>query len=106
MDLSTFIAFVAASVVFIAIPGPNVALICSQSLAHGLRYGLYTVLGVGAGAAVQLFLVVIGTGALLAYLSSWFEWLRWLGVLYLLYLGIKSWRAPPEETEVPPQTLR
>jgi threonine/homoserine/homoserine lactone efflux protein len=106
MDLSTFIAFVVASTVFIAIPGPNVALICSQSLAYGLRYGLLTVAGVGAGAALQLVLVVLGLGALIAFLSTWFEWLRWLGVMYLLYLGIKSWKAPPDADVVRPDALR
>ena len=105
MDFGTFIAFVVASAAFIAIPGPNVALICSDSIAHGLRYGLLTVIGVGIGAALQLFLVVIGTGTLLTYVSDAFEWLRWLGVAYLLYLGIRSWNAVPEARTAAPASL-
>src|SRR5688500_8311647 len=105
MDFATFIAFVVASAAFIAIPGPNVALICSQAIAHGLRYGMLTVIGVGIGAALQLFLVVIGTGTLLTYVSDAFEWLRWIGVAYLLYLGVRSWNAIPETRVEAPATL-
>ena len=105
MDFATFIAFAVASAAFIAIPGPNVALICSDSIAHGLRYGLLTVLGVGIGAALQLFLVVIGTGTLVTYVSDAFEWLRWIGVAYLLYLGVQSWSAVPEPDVQPPAAL-
>ena len=105
MDGAGFIGFLAASIVFIAIPGPNVALICSHSLAHGLRYGLLTVAGISAAMAVQLAIVVLGAGALLS-VAGWFLWVRWLGVAYLLYLGIRSWMAAENMRDSePPETL-
>jgi len=41
--LDVLLAFVAATAILIAIPGPNVALIVANSVAHGTRYGLLAV---------------------------------------------------------------
>lgn len=95
MPLDLYLGFVAATVVLMLIPGPNVGLIVANSVAHGARYGLLTVAGTASAIVVQLALTVLGTGAVLAVLAGWFEWLRWLGVAYLVYLGVKTWRAPP-----------
>lgn len=97
MPIELYLAFVVASVVLVLIPGPNVALIVANSVAHGARFGLLTVLGTSAAMVVQLGLVALGTQALLAALAGWFEVLRWLGVAYLVGLGIRAWRAPPSD---------
>ena len=89
-----YVSFVLVSLALIAIPGPNVALIVSTSIAHGWRAGLMTVAGTSAAMALQLVLTVAGTSALLAAASAWFSWLRWAGVIYLIYLGVRAWRAP------------
>lgn len=94
MSLELYIAFVAASVVLVLIPGPNVALIVANSIAHGHRYGLVTVAGTSAAMVPQLALAVLGLGGVLAVMADWFEWLRWLGVAYLLYLGINALMVP------------
>ena len=95
MDVQTLLAFALATTVLMLIPGPNVALIVANSVAHGTRYGLLTVLGTSAAMAVQLVLTALGMTGLLGTLGSWFEWLRWLGAAYLLYLGLRQWWAPP-----------
>ncbi len=94
MPLELYLAFVAASVVLILIPGPNVALIVANSIAHGHRYGLVTVAGTSAAMVPHLALAVLGLGGFLAVMADWFEWLRWLGVAYLLYLGLTALMAP------------
>ncbi len=94
MPLDLYLAFVLASAVLIVIPGPNVALIVANSVAHGARFGLVTVAGTSAAAFVHLAFTVLGASALLSVLAASFEWLRWLGVAYLLWLGIAAWRAP------------
>ena len=93
MSLDLYLAFVAACVLLIVIPGPNVALIVANSVAHGARYGLMTVAGTASAMVLQLALVVFGASALLGLLASVFDWLRWLGVAYLLWLGLRNWRA-------------
>jgi threonine/homoserine/homoserine lactone efflux protein len=94
MSIELYLAFVAATVVLILIPGPNVALIVANSVAHGARHGLVTVAGTSAAMVIQLSLTILGLSGFLALMASWFEWLRWLGVAYLLYLGIAALTAP------------
>jgi threonine/homoserine/homoserine lactone efflux protein len=97
MPLDLYLAFVVAVVVLILVPGPNVALIVANSVAHGARYGLVTVAGTSSAMIVQLALTVFGMTALLAWLAAWFEILRWLGVAYLAYLGWRAWTAPARD---------
>jgi homoserine/homoserine lactone efflux protein len=101
MFMELYLAFVAATVVLILIPGPNVALIVSNSLAHGTRYGLVTVAGTSATQAIQLSFVVFGFAAVMATMGAIFEWIRWIGVFYLVFLGVQAWRAPPDRLDRP-----
>lgn len=94
MTPELFGAFVAATVVLILVPGPNVALIVANSISHGPRYGLVTVAGTSSAMVIQLAFTVLGLTGMLALMAVWFEWLRWLGVAYLVYLGITTWCAP------------
>ena len=102
--LDIFLAFVAATALLMVIPGPNVALIVANSVAHGTRFGLLTVAGTASGVVVQLALTVLGASAALDFLAASFDWLRWAGVAYLIWLGVAAWRAPPVDlSQVRPQ---
>jgi threonine/homoserine/homoserine lactone efflux protein len=104
MSLEAYLAFIAASAVLILIPGPNVALIVANSVAHGTRFGLMTVAGTSSAVVVQLSLTVVGATAALDLLAAGFDWLRWAGVAYLVWLGIAAWRAPATDlSHVAPQ---
>ncbi len=94
MPLDLYLGFVAASAVLILIPGPNVALIVANSIAHGTRFGLLTVAGTSTAVVAHLALTVLGAATVLNFLAASFDWLRWLGVAYLAWLGIAAWRAP------------
>ncbi|MDP1752015.1 MAG: LysE family translocator, partial [Reyranella sp.] len=94
MPLDLYLGFVAACAILILIPGPNVALIVANSVAHGTRFGLLTVAGTSSAVVVQLTLTVLGATAVLNFLAASFDWLRWLGAAYLVWLGIATWRAP------------
>lgn len=95
--LPLYLAFIAATAILILIPGPNVALIVANSVAHGTRLGLLTVAGTSSAMVIQLAFTVLGATAVLDILAAGFEWLRWAGVAYLLWLGIAAWRAPPAD---------
>ncbi len=95
MSIELYFAFVAAATALILAPGPNVALVVANSLAHGVRYGLATVAGTSAAMILQLAVVVLGASAILTLLADWFSVLRWLGVAYLVWLGLRAWRAAP-----------
>jgi homoserine/homoserine lactone efflux protein len=93
---TVYMAFVGACVILGLIPGPNIALIVANSIAHGTRYGLASVAGTSSAMVPQLAITVLGATTLLTLMSSAFEWLRWVGVAYLLYLGIRHWFADSE----------
>ena len=95
--MELYLAFVAASVLLMLIPGPNVALIVANSASYGTRYGLLTVAGTSAAMIPQLLVAALGMAAALAVAGAWFEWLRWAGVAYLAWLGLQHWRAPAED---------
>jgi len=94
ISLDLFLPFVAASVALMVIPGPNVALICANSLAHGRRYGLVTVAGTSSAMVLQLVLVGAGLASALGALGRWFEVIRWAGVAYLVVLAMVALRQP------------
>ena len=94
MDQPLFLAFIAATILLALFPGPNMALIISTSVAHGARYGFWTLLGTSAALAVQLAVVALGMTTLLAAAGYWFDLIRWGGALYLIWIGVQAWRAP------------
>src|SRR5258708_22800568 len=95
MPFELYLAFIAATAILMVIPGPNVALIVANSVAHGTRFGLLTVAATSSAVVVDLTLTVLGATAVLAFLAASFDWLRWLGVAYFVWLGVATSRAPP-----------
>ncbi len=106
MSFELYLAFIGAVAVLMLIPGPNVALIVANSLAHGARYGLLTVAGTSTAVVIHLILTVAGMTTFLSLLAEWFETLRWIGVVYLVWLGIKAWRAPATDLSNPSAEAR
>lgn len=92
MELHIYLAFVAATTIMIALPGPSVLLTVAHSISFGWRPAIATVGGATAGIAVQLMIAAIGLTSLLSMVAQAFEWLRWAGAAYLIYLGIKQWQ--------------
>ena len=87
--ISDYGAFVAAIVLFLAIPGPgNLALITSTGKG-GIRGGLAATLGVIAGDQVLMWAAVAGVAALLSTYPTAFNAVQWLGAVYLAWLGWK-----------------
>ena len=91
MNLGLYIAFLAATLTLILLPGPTAMLISSKSLRHGVKAGLVAVAGCAFAAAVQLLVVVAGLASVVVFVNDWFEWIRWIGIAYLVYLGVTAW---------------
>ena len=94
MSLESWLAFLAASAVLLAIPGPTILLVISYALGHGRKAATSTVAGVALGDFTAMTASMLGLGAVLAASAALFTGLKWLGAVYLIYLGIKLWRAP------------
>lgn len=94
MSIEHWLAFVAASAIMLAIPGPTILLVISYALGHGRRTTGATVAGVALGDFTAMTASMLGLGALLATSAAIFTVLKWVGAAYLIWLGIKLWRAP------------
>lgn len=105
MPLDQWIAFVAASAVLLAIPGPTITLVVSYALGQGRRSATATVAGVALGDFTAMTASMLGLGAVLAASALLFTALKWVGAAYLVYLGIKLWRAPVGDGSGPAQAL-
>ncbi|MDG3578565.1 LysE family translocator [Rhizobium sp. YJ-22] len=100
MSFEHWIAFVAASAVLLAIPGPTILLVISYALGHGRKSASATVAGVALGDFTAMTASMLGLGALLAASAALFTVLKWIGAAYLIYLGVKLWRAPVADRTV------
>ncbi len=94
MEFSTWLAFFAASWAISISPGPGAVAAMSAGLNHGFRRGYFTTFGLILGIWIQVLIVGVGLGAIIATSATAFLVVKWAGVAYLVYLGIKQWRAP------------
>ena len=108
-DSTSLLAFVAAALVVLLIPGPGVMYVLARSLSQGQRAGLVSVLGLSAGAFVHVIAATVGLSALLLASAAAFGIVKLLGAAYLIYLGIRAVmsRQANVEVEMPaPRSLR
>lgn len=93
-------AFVAAIVLFLAIPGPgNLALITSTGKG-GVRAGMAACLGVIAADQLLMWAAVAGVAGLLATYPAAFHAVQWLGAAYLGWMGYRMLTARPGDVPV------
>lgn len=90
LEPAQLLAFAAASVVLVGMPGPNIVYITTRSLAHGTRAGVVSVLGVETGTAVYAVSTAVGLSALIAASPATFTVIRYLGATYLAYLAVRE----------------
>lgn len=94
MSASVFGAFVVTSILLGIAPGPDNLFILVNSSLYGVRAGLWVVLGLLTGIAVQTLAASLGVAAVVAASPVLFWGIRILGAAYLLYLAFQSWRHP------------
>lgn len=93
MNPHLFATFCLAATVLVILPGPIVTLVVANSLTHGTRNGLATVVGASIGNSLLIAAAAIGLVAFFALLSEVFSIVRWIGAVYLIWLGVHAWRA-------------
>ncbi|MCU1503554.1 MAG: RhtB family transporter [Ilumatobacteraceae bacterium] len=93
--LTTILAFGAASIALLLIPGPAVLYILNRSISDGRTVGLAAVGGLELGNLVHALAAAAGLSAVLATSAAAFNTVKWLGVAYLLFVGIRTLLRPP-----------
>jgi threonine/homoserine/homoserine lactone efflux protein len=97
--IETLLAFCAACLIVLAIPGPTVIMVIGQALSQGRRVALASVAGVGLGDLCAASLSVLGVGGLLAASATAFAAVKIVGALYLAWIGWKMLRSPVAPTD-------
>lgn len=90
MSFELYLVFVLASILLVATPGPNVAMIVGTSLRYGAHSGMMTVGGVNAGLVLQLSAVALGLTWIVDLFARHFDIIRYVGAAYLAFLGLQQ----------------
>lgn len=101
MDITLFIAFLAATMVIVVTPGPAVALASSQAVKYGPRAAFASTMGDALGSVVHITVAVASLQALLGLASQILPALQILGGFYILFLAYQSFVAPAAAKDTP-----
>ena len=82
-------AFVAAIIIFLAIPGPGNLAVITSTGKGGIRGGLAATLGIMGADQLLMWLALAGVAALLATYPAAFHIVQWTGSAYLGWLGLR-----------------
>jgi len=88
---------IAATMVFLMLPGPGTFCVLTCAGQRGLRGGFASLAGLMLGDAVLIFLAAIGVAALLQANPLLFHGVQYLGAAYLAWLGFKLLTAKAEQ---------
>lgn len=93
VSMNTLLAFSAATLLLLIIPGPAVMYIVTRSAAQGRRAGVVSVAGIHAGTIVHVIAAMVGLSAILAASATAFTLVKLAGAVYLVWLGLQSLRS-------------
>lgn len=88
MTIHGYLAFVAASIVLVLVPGPDMIYMLSRCIAQGRKAGFMAAIGFNLGGYFHLAAAVLGLSAVLATSATAFTVVKWIGAGYLIYLGV------------------
>ncbi|SDZ21989.1 LysE family translocator [Pseudomonas sp. NFIX28] len=110
IPLHDMLIFIAAALLMVLTPGPNMIYLISRSICQGRRAGVTSLVGVVAGFFVHLFAAAIGLTAVFMTVPVAYEVLKWVGALYLMWLAWQALkpgaRSPFEAQQLPPDSSR
>lgn len=98
MHFYNWLTVVTVGFFVVVIPGPNMAIVVRNSLAHTRHSGVLTALGLALGNLVHITYCLLGIGVLISRSILLFNVIRWIGAGYLIFLGIKSLRSHSSPT--------
>ena len=88
--MSSYLQFLAFAIIVVLVPGPDFAVVTSNTIRAGRARGWWAASGVTTSNAVQGTAAAAGLGAVIVRSEPIFETIRWCGVAYLFYLGMRA----------------
>jgi len=92
-SLESYLLFLAASVLLVLTPGPNLLYLVSRTLCQGRMAGFVSLAGTTTGFVVHILAASLGLSAVFLAVPVAYDALRWAGAAYLVYLAWDSVRA-------------
>lgn len=99
--LSLFAVVAAAHALAVMSPGPDLAVVTRQTLAHGRAAGVRTALGIASGISVHIAYALFGLAWAIERYPPLLTGLRYVGALLLLWIGWGALRARPAAGPTP-----
>ncbi len=87
---STLLAFAGVSVLLAITPGPDMAVVTRNALAHGRRGVFLTTAGIALALLVWVTATAVGLSAVLRASANLLFVLKLVGAAYLAYLGVRT----------------
>lgn len=87
--MEILISFILAVSILAISPGPDNIFVLMQSVVHGKKYGLATIIGLMTGCIVHTTFVAVGISTIIKENNTIFLVIKILGAVYLLYLAYK-----------------
>ena len=84
------IAFIGVSVLLEITPGPDMAVVTKNALAHGRRGVFLTTTGIALALVIWVSATALGLSALLKAAANLLFALKLIGAAYLAYLGVRT----------------
>ena len=97
---ASLIAFAGVSLLLAVTPGPDMAVVTRNALAHGRRGVVLTTSGIALALVVWVIATAVGLSALLRTSAEVLFALKIVGACYLAYLGVRTLiesRQPPRD---------
>ncbi|MFL5809430.1 MAG: LysE family translocator [Flavisolibacter sp.] len=88
--IESFWVFALTGLLLNLTPGNDMLYVIARSSGQGMKAGIISAVGIGAGCIVHITAAVVGLSALIARSAVAFDMIKYAGALYLIYLGIKS----------------
>lgn len=106
MGIQDLWTFLAAVLVFLALPGPGTFTLLTATGRGGIRGGYTALAGLLVGDQILMWLALAGVAALLKANPTVFHAVQYLGAVYLLWVGISLLRTPRVAGTGPAGTVR
>jgi len=87
---TTLLAFAGISLLLAVTPGPDMAVVTKNALAHGRRGVILTTTGIALALSIWVTATAVGLSAVLRSSSDLLFVLKIVGAAYLAYLGIRT----------------
>jgi len=99
--VDTLLAFLAATLLFAAMPGPAILYAAARTLAQGRTAGLKAAFGIAIGGLVHVAAAALGLSALFHAVPPLYAAVKFAGAAYLIWLGIGMIRARASDAALP-----